>query len=150
MQNIWLIKRDDYPLGSFPEDHALYSIYHERNGKYLEREGEATKFKILPSFDDTSSTVLFDEFMDLLNDLIILLEEAKQNNDTEIVLHILEIIVLCKFCIWNDGKYNLTFSPWGGGSYPEKIPKNIRQSIAGLADILSDGALGKNELPDLE
>lgn len=119
-------------------EHILYATYHPRNGSYLERETEQDKFSVLPSLDDVSPTAItiLDRFILLLKDLNIVLEETHKARDTEMTLHILELIVLCKFCVWNPEQCWLSFTPWGNSNCPTALPENVRLSISGLAPIL--------------
>ena len=139
MQNVFLFKENDNVISTTENGttRLLYATYHPRNGSYLERETEQDKFSVLPSFDDVSPTAItiLDRFILLLNDLNIVLEETHKARDTEMTLHILELIVLCKFCVWNPQKYWLKFTPWGNVMPPTALPENVRLSISGLAPI---------------
>lgn len=114
----------------------FYRTFHDRNGTYLEREGDAGKFLILWNVDDASNTVLTksSDFINLLKDIEIVLAEADSNGDFEISNHLKEIFVLCKFCLWNEGRFFLEFTPWGCllESYPSIIPEKYRFNISEL------------------
>ncbi|MCX8579130.1 hypothetical protein J3U35_06705 [Gilliamella sp. B2717] len=116
------------------DDLVLYRTFHENNGRYLEREGESGKFKILWNIDDASSSV-FKEPQDinmLMDDLETVLDEAHSENDNEMCNHLKEIFVLCKLCLWNSGKFYLEFTPWGVilDSYPRCLPDKYRFNIS--------------------
>ncbi|ATN00965.1 MULTISPECIES: hypothetical protein [Proteus] len=116
------------------ENEVLYRTFHERNARYLERENQSDKFKIIWNIDDASPSVFMnsDDLVSLLEDLEILVQEACKNNDHEILNHLKEIAVLCKLCLWNESLFYLEFSPWGVSldSYPTKIPEQYRFNIS--------------------
>ena len=138
MQIIFVVRQNNNFLEEIQDSDIIFGTYHRRNSIYLERENELDKFSILPSLDDTSPTMIsmLDHFTLLLKDLSIVLEETHKARDTEMTLHILELIVLCKFCVWNPQKYWLKFTPWGNVMPPTALPENVRLSISGLAPIL--------------
>ena len=137
MQIIFVVRQNNNFLEEIQDSDIIFGTYHRRNSIYLERENELDKFSILPSLDDTSPTMIsmLDRFTLLLKDLSIVLEETHKARDTEMTLHILELIVLCKFCVWNPQKYWLKFTPWGNVMPPTALPENVRLSISGLAPI---------------
>ncbi|WP_297326361.1 hypothetical protein [uncultured Bartonella sp.] len=138
MQIIFVVRQNNNFLEEIQDSDIIFGTYHRRNSIYLERENELDKFSVLPSLDDTSPTMIsmLDRFTLLLKDLYIVLEETHKARDTEMTLHILELIVLCKFCVWNPQKYWLKFTPWGNVMPPTALPENVRLSISGLAPIL--------------
>ena len=137
MQIIFVVRQNNNFLEEIQDSDIIFDTYHRRNSIYLERENELDNFSILPSLDDTSPTMIsmLDHFTLLLKDLSIVLEETHKAQDTEMTLHILELIVLCKFCVWNPQKYWLKFTPWGNVMPPTALPENVRLSISGLAPI---------------
>ncbi|WP_295897335.1 hypothetical protein [uncultured Bartonella sp.] len=137
MQIIFVVRQNNNFLEEIQDSDIIFGTYHRRNSIYLERENELDKFSVLPSLDDTSPTMIsmLDRFTLLLKDLSIVLEETHKARDTEMTLHILELIVLCKFCVWNPQKYWLKFTPWGNVMPPTALPENVRLSISGLAPI---------------
>ena len=117
----------------------LYHTFHKENGKYLEREREAEKFLVLGQVDDCDPSSFYDiqSLNALIEDLDIVILEADISGDTEASTHLKEILVLCRFCLWNIGEYVLHMSPYeilSTESYPtslsEKYKFNI--SLAGL------------------
>jgi hypothetical protein len=117
----------------------LYHTVHERNGDYLERENQPEKFKILKDIDDCdpSSFGEAEVLQSLILDLDLVIIEAQQKQDAELANHLKEILVLCRLCIWNLGKFTLIISPFeyvpdnkAPSELPEKYFKNI--SRAGL------------------
>lgn len=116
------------------DDLVLYRTFHENNGRYLEREGESGKFKILWNIDDASSSVFKDtqDIRMLMKDLETVLDEAHSQNDNEMCNHLKEIFVLCKLCLWNSSIFYLEFTPWGVtlDSYPRSLPDKYRFNIS--------------------
>lgn len=116
---------------------CFYYTYHERNGSYLERENEPEKFYYLSDLCDVSFNFFFTEFDALIKELEIVLHEAYLADDLEIALHIMEIIVLAKFCIFNENKYALEFTPWGSVKELKKMPKHLARNLSGLVKFLT-------------
>ena len=113
----------------------FYQTSHERNSKYLEREGESKQFQVLCDVDncDPSSFWTTELLLMLLHDLEIVLEEARAGDDKEVINHIKEIFILCKLCIWSEGKMSLYFTPYGSiDDFPKDIPEKYRYNIAKL------------------
>ena len=116
------------------DDLILYRTFHESNGRYLERENESEKFKILWNVDDASPSVFKDtqDINMLMEDLKTVLDEAHSQNDNEMCNHLKEIFILCKLCLWNKGLFYLEFTPWGVtlDSYPCNLPEKYRFNIS--------------------
>lgn len=116
------------------DDLILYRTFHESNGRYLERENEPEKFKILWNVDDASPSVFKDtqDINMLMEDLKTVLDEAHSQNDNEMCNHLKEIFILCKLCLWNNGVFYLEFTPWGVtlDSYPCNLPEKYRFNIS--------------------
>lgn len=123
-------------IKSSNDNEVLYRTFHERNASYLERENQSDKFKIIWNIDDASPSFFMksDDIVMLMQDIEILIQEACNNNDNEILNHLKEIMVLCKLCLWNEGAFYLEFSPWGVmlDSYPKSIPEKYRFNISDL------------------
>ncbi|OCG60289.1 hypothetical protein [Gilliamella sp. Fer4-1] len=121
-------------LNNEDDDIVLYRTFHENNGRYLEREDEPEKFKVLWNIDDSSPSV-FKSNQDinmLMQDIEVVLNEAHSQNDNEMCNHLKEIFVLCKLCLWNNGMFYLEFTPWGVklDSYPSNLPDKFKFNIS--------------------
>ena len=113
----------------------IYHTVHERNGEYLEREYEKEIFSMLRDVDDCdpSSFGEPETLNPLIDDLDIVIREAEEKKDIEMANHLKEILVLCRLCLWNLGKFTLVISPFEyvpKEKYPSGIPKRYLKNIA--------------------
>lgn len=133
MQGISIYKRETADILSSP----IYHTFHERNGKYLERENEPSKFLVLKDIDDCDPSEFYTSkgLNDLLSDLEIIVLEAKTEKDIEIANHLKEIVVLCKLCLWNIDAFVLIISPYEyleDKQYPVGLPGRYKFNISFL------------------
>lgn len=111
----------------------FYHTFHKRNGEYLEREHEPDKFCVLEHIDDCDPTyfVKKNHFEALLQDLKIIVSEARSKQDFEMVDHLNEIVCMCKMGLWNTGKVLLIISPYeflSDDQYPQGLPTKYKPS----------------------
>lgn len=112
---------------------VVYSSFHPRNGKFLERESDGDKFKILKFTDgcDPSALMTVSEILIFIEDIRIVIGESR--NDNEMCNHLKEIIFMCKLCVWNIDDFYLEITPFGIGiDYPIALPEKYRFNISSL------------------
>lgn len=106
----------------------LYHTYHERNGEYLEREGETNDFLVLSAIDDCDPSGFYtsEGLNDLILDLNKVIHIANKRGDSLAANHLKEILVLAKLCLWNLGEMILIISPYEyvpEEDYPKYMPE---------------------------
>lgn len=129
MNNTYYIEITD-----ISSDEIIYVSYLDGNGKYLEKE-DNPGFKILSLVTDIDNGTFCSDaesFKYLLKDLLIILEEAKKDDDIRMVNHIKEIIVLTNLCLWNSSgvfkKVSFALAivhSYYGGWHQKKVYKRI-------------------------
>lgn len=122
-------------ISVYKAEQLIYHSVHDRNGDYLERESEPENFLILKEVDDCSPSRFYtsEMFNALVTDLDIIIREAEDKNDFEIANHLKEILVLCRFCLWNVGEYDLVISPFEfipNEKYPSEMPSKHFKNIS--------------------
>lgn len=101
---------------------VVYSIYHPRNGDFLERENDEDKFEILRYNDDCDPSALMTtlDMLALIDEIRIVISESEE--DKEMCNHLKEVIFMCKLCIWNIDEYYLELTPFGTNiNYPTSL-----------------------------
>ncbi|MTI09935.1 hypothetical protein [Curvivirga aplysinae] len=115
----------------------VYHTFHEKNGAYLERENESETFMVLTDVDDCdpSSFYTVESFVALIADLEQVIREASSQGDYELQNHLTEILVLCRFCLWNVGQFTLVISPFEYVPFeeiPSELPENYKKGLSAL------------------
>ncbi|RJG37350.1 hypothetical protein [Motilimonas pumila] len=111
----------------------VYCTYHKHNHLVFDSFEGSSKFEIVNAVDEVSPTSLMQEqhILKLMDELKALMALDIASSHQGLRNHLKEVLVLCKFCIWNPGKYILHITPFGfaASAYPEQLAPNMRYSL---------------------
>ena len=111
----------------------LYSCFHPDNLQVFEDFSGDERFEIINGFDDASPTHLnsIEQILQFMSELALLTALPLCQQHPALHNHLLEVLVLCKLCIWHPNSYTLTISPFGynKSAYPAALPPEMRFSL---------------------
>lgn len=115
----------------------LYCCYHPENTAVFEDFCGDERFEIINALDEASPTQLStsESILQLINEIMRLTQLPIYQQHPSLHHHLLEVLVLCKLCVWDPGRYILTLSPFGYNKavYPAALPAEIRFSLLDLS-----------------